>query len=71
MEVDIKAEIKKYQAELLNLEGQLHETQIKVQVLSNACVMRQGIVAYLQLLDGQEEAKKMLNAIINPPGLPT
>ena len=70
MEIDLKADIKKFEAEVINLQGQLVQAQQRAQVLSNHVVMRQGVIAYLQALDGKEEGAKMLKDIIDKPELP-
>ena len=70
MEIDLKADIKKYEAEEIAFQGQLVHAQQKVQILSNHAVMRQGIIAYLKALDGKEEGAKMLKDIIDKPELP-
>ena len=70
MEIDLKADIKKFEVEVVNLQGQLVQAQQRTQLLSNHVVMRQGIIAYLQALDGKEEGAKMLKDIIGKPDLP-
>ena len=70
MEIDLKADIKKFEAEVVNLQGQLVQAQQRTQILSNHVVMRQGIIAYLQALDGKEEGAKMLKDIIGKPEMP-
>jgi len=70
VEIDLKADIKKYEAEEIAFQGQLVHAQQKVQILSNHAVMRQGIIAYLRALDGQEQGRKQLQAILDQPEPP-
>ena len=62
MEIDIQAEIAKAQKELNQFQTQLLQAQQTVQTLSQQVIMRQGIIAKLRELNGenQEAAEQVL-----------
>ncbi|GEM_PF-6725559 len=58
MEIDTKAEKTRIEAEIKGLNSELQELESKRQDLANEIVRRQGMLIFLDKLDGHKEADR-------------
>ena len=58
MDIDVKAEKAKIEAEIKSLNSELQELEAKRQELANEIVRRQGMLIFLDKMDGHKEADR-------------
>lgn len=58
MEIDVKGEKARIEAEIKGLNSELQELEDKRQELANEIVRRQGMLIFLDKLDGHKEADR-------------